>query len=143
TAGVMGLLANTLVIRASLDDDPTFDALLARVRRAVLAAFEHQELPFELLLQTLEGEGPFDRSALAPVLVLWQQDTNDVPAAWAGRPLYAPEDTPRPGMVATRFDLVWECHAGSQGLDLTLLYRPARCSRAAAAALVGAFRDVV
>jgi hypothetical protein len=48
-----GLVSNTLVIRCRLDGNPTFRELVRRVREAVVGAFEHQELPFEKLVESL------------------------------------------------------------------------------------------
>ena len=50
----IGLFANVVALRTSLADRPSFWELLARVRSVVLAAFRHQELPFEVLVKSLE-----------------------------------------------------------------------------------------
>ncbi|MFP3435730.1 condensation domain-containing protein, partial [Paraburkholderia sp. SIMBA_061] len=42
---VVGMFINTLVLRTDTSGDPTFRELLARVREADLAAYEHQDLP--------------------------------------------------------------------------------------------------
>ena len=52
----IGLYAGTLVLRTALDGNPSFSELLARVRQTCLAAFEHQSMPFERLVDELAPE---------------------------------------------------------------------------------------
>jgi len=56
THALVGLFANTLVLRVKCDDDPTFAELVARVRATCLDAFEHQDVPFERLAAELQRE---------------------------------------------------------------------------------------
>ena len=53
--GIAGLFANPLLLRIDLAGRPAFGELLARVRRSVLEAFEHAEVPFERVIETLES----------------------------------------------------------------------------------------
>jgi len=53
---LIGPLANTLALRTSLEGDPSFRALLGRVRDVTVQAHAHQDLPFSLLAETLQLE---------------------------------------------------------------------------------------
>ena len=56
TEGVVGLFLNVVPIRIDLAGDPSFVALQESVRDAVLAAYEHREVPFEKLVDALQRE---------------------------------------------------------------------------------------
>ncbi|MET9440754.1 amino acid adenylation domain-containing protein [Streptomyces sp. NPDC006610] len=120
---LIGLLANTLVLRADTSGDPAFRDLLARLRPRVLAALDHQDLPFDRLVDELNPPRRPGRHPLFQVMLALQ---NNEPAVLR----LDDRETPlRPSATGTaKFDLfvdVLERHGpdgAPGGLDLHLEY---------------------
>ncbi len=110
---LIGFFANSLVMRTDLSGNPTFEALLVRVRDVTLGAYANQDVPFEMLVEHLQPARHLGHNPLFQV-VFALQNAPLAPFALHGldlQPLELDNET-------TRFDLelhLWERPEGLSG----------------------------
>ncbi|ONI88284.1 hypothetical protein ALI144C_07565 [Actinosynnema sp. ALI-1.44] len=73
-ADLIGFFTNTLVLRVDVSEDMSFGDLLAKVEQATLEAFDHQDVPFEQLVNELRPTRDLARNPLFQVAFVYEVD---------------------------------------------------------------------
>ncbi|KAG0041439.1 hypothetical protein BGZ83_001797, partial [Gryganskiella cystojenkinii] len=73
---LIGFIVSTLALRIDLSKDPSVGQLLGRVRKAIIGAQEHQDLPFEQVVEVVNPPRRADMNPIFQVMFAWQ--SNDV-----------------------------------------------------------------
>ena len=102
TRGVAGLFVNTQVMRGEVRGLMTLSALLDQAQRTMAAAQEHQDLPFEQLVDALQAHRDLEHAPLFQVMMNHQRMSATGPSSLPGLTLQSYEL----GEQAARFDLV-------------------------------------
>ena len=130
-AHMVGPLLNTMVLRTDLAGEPSFEALLARVRDTALQAYLHQEQPFDSLVAALNPVRVDGRNPLFDVLV------NALPAAQGDAPLAGLLSRPiELDTGAAKFALTLYIQSQIGAADFVLHYRGALFAPGPMAALM-------
>ncbi|KFB21462.1 peptide synthase [Pseudomonas aeruginosa PGPR2] len=120
TEGLIGFFVNTQVLRAELDGQLPFRELLRQVRRAVVEAQGHQDLPFEQLVDALQPERSLSHAPLFQVMYNHQRDDHRG-SRFASLGELEVEDLAWDVQTA-QFDLTLDTYESSNGLLAELTY---------------------
>jgi len=124
--GLIGPIANTVILRTGLGGDPTVREVMRRVRATTLAAYAHQDLPFEVVAETLARERRLDPAHLAQVMILLHNAALR-PVASAGQALAFEEadpGLPMPLVTTTTYDVILVLREAAEGLIGSCIYKP-------------------
>ncbi len=138
---LVGLFVNPLALRTDLSGDPPFGVVLDRVRQTVLEAFDHQDAPFDKVVERLKPPRDLSRSPVIQVAFEFQ-DHVAVPGELGGTVACTDvggySGAEFGGRVTARLDIeLFVSEAGDGSLDGSLvyatdLYEPATMARVAA-----------
>ncbi|SNS43135.1 non-ribosomal peptide synthase domain TIGR01720/amino acid adenylation domain-containing protein [Actinomadura meyerae] len=128
---LVGMFVNMLVFRTDTSGDPSFRELIGRVKETDLAAYAHQDVPFERLVEVLNPPRHLARHPLFQVGLTFQNN----PEARLEMPGFTAEPEPL-AAGASRFDLLMVLTEREDGFDGELeyaldLYDPATARRLA------------
>ncbi|MBW3569847.1 MAG: amino acid adenylation domain-containing protein, partial [Gemmatimonadetes bacterium] len=136
--GVAGLFVNTLALRGDVSDDPTFSALLARTREAVLGAFAHEELPFEKVVEALQPERTASHSPVFQAMLALQNADDAAPELPGLRAEVLHRE-----LATAKFDLLLGLRPDGDGATATLEYATGLWDASTAARMLEHFRAML
>ncbi|MBX3332010.1 MAG: amino acid adenylation domain-containing protein, partial [Nitrospira sp.] len=114
---VMGYCVNTVALRSELSDGMTGLELLKQVRRVVVGAYDHQELPFEEVIEALSLQRARQLSPLFNVMMVCEDDPLSTFTVKDLEVAHLPWEP-----TASEFDLVLMVVNKADGLDLAFLH---------------------
>ncbi|HEX8272004.1 MAG TPA: non-ribosomal peptide synthase/polyketide synthase, partial [Longimicrobiaceae bacterium] len=126
TEPLIGFFVNTLVLRTDLSGGPGFRELLRRVRETALGAYQHQEIPFERLVEALAPERSLAHTPLFQAMfVLETGGRRELRLGGVEA-----EPLPMGGAEAAKFDLTLDLAADGEGFGGWLAFRAGLWERA-------------
>jgi len=143
---LIGCFVNTVLIRARIEPQITFRQFVDRTRETVLQAFQHQELPFDVLVANL-ARSRQNRSPLFQIMFATLDEEGGVPATGGDMWSDGEQGDPIPVPMHVKFDLTLTVLQRGDRLRTVWEYRPAAIGDAAVIRLSKEFdallRDVI
>ena len=142
TEGLIGFFVNTLVMHTDLSGDPSFREVLSRVREVALGAYDHQDLPFEKLVEELKPERDLSRTPLFQVFF----NMVNVPSSRIELPGLTIETIQRYselGESESKFDITLYAREREEGIGLRAVYNADLFERDTISVILGHFRTLL
>ncbi|MFF7633262.1 amino acid adenylation domain-containing protein [Kitasatospora sp. NPDC008050] len=138
----VGLFANTVVLRADVAGRPAFAELVRRVRDRSLSAWDHQEVPFERVVDALDVPRDLSRTALFQAMLVLQ---NTPPAAFTlpGLTVGAVEPDSRTAKTDLTLYVTEPAPGGSEGLTVAAEFSADLFESASVRALLDRLRTLL
>jgi hypothetical protein len=147
TETLIGLVANTVILRTSLSGNPTYRQVLHRVQATMRAAYAHQDLPFEELAQALERDQGTERQSLCQAMCIFQNAMLRPveQAAYTLHFLELDQGPVMPDLSLTTLDiiLVMRERPKNQGLAMSCIYKPSMFKATTIQGLLTGFQEVL
>ncbi|HEU0300918.1 MAG TPA: amino acid adenylation domain-containing protein, partial [Longimicrobium sp.] len=137
--GLIGCFANPLALRVDLSGCPRVPELLARVKERVLGARQHQDIPFEQVVELLQPVRSLSHSPVFQVMFA----SRDAPGSLVQLPGLKPASVERAGPVTARFDLSLSLHEADGRIAGELEYATSLFDRGTVERCVGYLRRVL
>lgn len=116
----IGFFVNTVALRTQFTASDDFDALMTKVKNQMLEAFNHQEYPFDQLLENLALKRDISRSPLFDVMVVFQNTINQKSTSGSFTGLEVSEITPE--TTVSKFDLILNFQEGEDHINFLIEY---------------------
>lgn len=114
---LVGFFVNTLVLRTNLAGNPTMREVLQRVREVTLGAYDHQDVPFEQVVEAVQPERQPGISPLFQVFFVLQNNATTEIALTNLQVRSIDMHT-----ATAKFDIAMSLEISSNGLDLSIEY---------------------
>lgn len=109
----LGFYVNTLALRARFSGTDDFVTILNKIKQVTLGAYEHQDYPFDLLVDELNLERDLSRSPLFDIMILHDQAEGNIP--------YDEKICTKQNVIS-KFDLTFTFTKGTEGMSAGLVY---------------------
>ncbi|WP_106531354.1 non-ribosomal peptide synthetase [Chitinophaga niastensis] len=116
---LIGCFVNSLTLRSDLSNFPSFISLLQQVKTTTLEAYNHQDVPFEKVVDAVVKDRDISRNPLFQVMFV-MQNVQDAPSLRLGDIIFSGEEVDH---IAAKFDITFSITDKDDGLHISISYR--------------------